>query len=797
MKGICNMDLQKRRTKKRKFIFKGKLDFYLTEIQSKISKVLRSFGYVISDCILPQEKYTKKELAEKKHYINGIITELFLSFFLGLSPLGGEYPFGISFLCAESNPKYAVFGLAGSLISGAIIRKLSPIRMTSYLLIYLLRRTFSENKLNEKLSVRIFYSLFFSAFLSVCNVFGGKITYSDIFRLTFNCILSCCAVYLFFIFFTAKEKKYSYGIYLASLYAVITCTVPAMKAFSPFGIDASLIYASLLVLFLAKNQGPIYGCIAGFIFGFMCSNPLYCAPLGCGGLICGYVFARSFSVACISFTAASSMCATYLFGFSSLSNFFPFTFSASLIFAFFGKAFTMPSLQTARKKSSKKASVAGKSDSSFEIVSESLSGLSSILYKFAEHLKGPSRAETSDVIDNAFNEICSRCSMNEMCYAKRECSFDKVRETLTERLENGVLKEAYLSEKLLHKCIKSEELCDYINRHFSELRFITMKENRAEGIAGLYSSMSRLIKTTEKEDHAKNMRDTAIESYVAEALEKLGVDFSAVVCTGTRTKDISVYGIRADKIPCSGKDLCSYLSKRCRLTLTEPTFDIAENGDFIMKISRKEIIACEYAQYTEAKRGEDVNGDTVTFFEAKNGLFYGLIADGMGSGKAAAATSRLTCVFLERLLKSGTRKNVCLELLNNLLISKNDETFSGVDLLEIDKLGSTACFIKAGAASSFILRGMKLYKIRSETPPVGIINSFSAESTSFSLEKGDVIIMLSDGIFGSDGDEKQLSDIIRLDTKDEPALLASKIVKKAAEKSGQNDDMSAAVIKII
>ena len=168
----------------------------------------------------------------------------------------------------------------------------------------------------------------------------------------------------------------------------------------------------------------------------------------------------------------------------------------------------------------------------------------------------------------------------------------------------------------------------------------------------------------------------------------------------------------------------------------------------------------------------------------------------MGSGKVAAATSRLSCVFLEKMLRAGTSKTVCLEMLNNLLLSKNDETFSGIDLLEIDKLTGCAYFIKAGAAPSFVLRDSRLYKICSETPPVGIIPSFSAESTRFSLEKGDLIIMLSDGVITADSDGVWLSELIHLDRDNEPAFLASSLIDKAKTINSRLDDASACVIKI-
>ena len=118
-------------------------------------------------------------------------------------------------------------------------------------------------------------------------------------------------------------------------------------------------------------------------------------------------------------------------------------------------------------------------------------------------------------------------------------------------------------------------------------------------------------------------------------------------------------------------------------------------------------------------------------------------------------------------------------------------------MLEIDKLNATAYFVKAGAAPSFVLRRNHLYKISSETPPVGIIPAFSAESTRFGLEKGDVIFMVSDGVIQSDADAVWLSELISEESDYEPALLASRLIERSKQAGDRNDDASACVIKVL
>ncbi len=792
------MNTEKKNIFKRKRFSLRAMDYSFGKFKSKVTKSAQSFGSVLSDCIIPKDTASDKSKPYDLHYIKQAIFNIFISLCLGLArfPLF-SFPFGIANLCSFSSAKYSLYTFGATAVSGIFTGDGAVIRLTVYVLIFLLRKTFTQGKYNEKLFVKAALGGFFSLFTSVACYAGYAFSAEAVFSCLASCIVSVCAVYLFSAFYKGSRRCQNLSLYMLSLYGIFACTVPAFSLISTGGIDLTVIYSGILVLFFSKAKGPVYGCVAGFLFGFACSNPLYSAPLGVAGLICGYLFSYSFIISTFTFSLTACLCSVYLLGFDKLYGFFPFTLCSSFIFLIIGTKTPFFLKSTSDYTERAKLDTTPKSDSSFARVSDSLSGLSAILYKFAEHLKSPSRDDTYSIFDNAFCEICSKCSMSEMCYAKRECNFEKIRKDCYEILREDALAEDKLSSMLLHKCIRSGDLCDYINRHYAELRFITAKSNRTSTVASLYNSMSRLIKTTEKEEWSKNSRDLRLENQLCSLLRKIGIDFSYVTCLGTRSKNVFIHGIRADKIPCSGKDLSLYLSKQTKIVFTEPTFDLSDSADMVMKLSRAEIIGCEYAQCTGTMKGEDVSGDTVSFFENGDGFFYSLLCDGMGSGQAAAAASRLSSVFLQKLLCSCTKKSVCLELLNSLLMSKNDETFSTVDLLEIDKLNSSACFIKAGAAASYILRGMKLFKIHSETPPVGIIHSFSAESTTFRLEKGDVIIMLSDGITSVCGDERWLSELIRLDTKDEPALLAANLIERAKELSGSGDDLSACVVKII
>ncbi len=766
-------------------------------VMQKARMTLRCLGAVIIRSLSPFDCQSEKEYQKNKSKFSKYASLCLVGLLLGISRISGLVlsPFSLAFLCASFG-EGTTFSYIGTALSSLFFGVSGMIQFTTLTLIYLLRKTFTSSTFGEKTAGRMAYALFSSVFIAITNLLSKSISADDV--LSFICYVSLSVIctYLFCPILTGKPNSVSSSLYFLSLSAICVCTVPAFTHFSFFGIDACLIYASVITLIFCKTKGPIYGCVAGFIMGFACPNPLFSAPLGVGALVCGYLFPKSRLISTVCFPISTLIIAVYLFGFSALSDFFPYSTAASLIFI--PIANNLPSVFVNGPLSQKpKESASKKGKGELEKVSDSLSGISAIIYKLAEHMKAPASDDTGAIFDNAFCHVCAGCSMSSMCYAKRESNFPAVKSRVISALRHGQLSKEELSDALLGKCIRVKEICDYINSRYSELCFITMKSSRTGSVASLYSSMSHLLTSTSDRMTSKQTRDVRLEKALAKALGKISVDFSYVTVNGTRDKEVFIHGIKADKIPCSSKELLSYLSEECGMLFSNPSFDISDSADMVMKFTRGEIIGVEYAQCCLAKDEKTVCGDTVSFFETDGGYFYSIIADGMGSGKQAAASSRLSCIFLEKLLSAGTAKNVCLELLNNLLLSKNDETFSGIDLLEIDKLNSGAFFIKAGAAPSFVLRNSRLYKISSETPPVGIIQSFSAESTRFTLEKGDIIFMVSDGVIQSDSDAVWLSELIRMDSKNEPALLAGELIERATGINKRRDDASACVIKII
>ncbi len=201
---------------------------------------------------------------------------------------------------------------------------------------------------------------------------------------------------------------------------------------------------------------------------------------------------------------------------------------------------------------------------------------------------------------------------------------------------------------------------------------------------------------------------------------------------------------------------------------------------------------------TESKTGSGVSGDTVIYFERGN-KFFVILCDGMGSGDEAMQQSRLTARLFEKFLKAGFDKETSLRMINSALALKADqESFSTVDILEIDTKTGDCEFLKIGSAQSFIKRKKEIGIISSKSLPVGILENIETQAVRCKAEIGDIIVMVTDGVSEA-GNGVLKSDWIKkllLLEKRKPWEFADLIIEGAKARAKFSDDMTCCVIKI-
>ena len=201
----------------------------------------------------------------------------------------------------------------------------------------------------------------------------------------------------------------------------------------------------------------------------------------------------------------------------------------------------------------------------------------------------------------------------------------------------------------------------------------------------------------------------------------------------------------------------------------------------------------------EPKQGQAVCGDTLIHFE-KDGKYYVILCDGMGCGETAYAESRLTARLFAEFLKAGFGKETAVNMINSALALKADkESFSTVDLLEINLESGVCEFLKIGSAQSFVKTKDGVEAISSKALPIGILESVEVTAEQRRLKNGDMILMVSDGV-GEAGSGVLKSDWIKkllaLGNRDDNEL-AKLILVGAKTRMMFSDDLTSVVIRIV
>ena len=208
--------------------------------------------------------------------------------------------------------------------------------------------------------------------------------------------------------------------------------------------------------------------------------------------------------------------------------------------------------------------------------------------------------------------------------------------------------------------------------------------------------------------------------------------------------------------------------------------------------AKKESILFTYYIYTKPLDNE-YNGDS-TYITQDQQLIKFLICDGMGHGKEANEISELLVKMFQSLLQTNISTNIVLEQINTILrASSNDDIYSTIDYLQINKETLKGSFIKMGCVSSLVFRNDEKILIKEGGLPIGLIDEYESEVHEFDFEHNDIIMLYSDGLseYLNEFDYRKYLKISDIN------LMVRAIFADADKALLHKDDMTLIVIKIL
>lgn len=255
-------------------------------------------------------------------------------------------------------------------------------------------------------------------------------------------------------------------------------------------------------------------------------------------------------------------------------------------------------------------------------------------------------------------------------------------------------------------------------------------------------------------------------------------------------------------------ELMEYLSELCHRNLRQneanPTY-VHEEARFLIFEEELNFFVLDGVARAKKENEED-SGDSYLMKEFVRGSYLIAISDGMGSGNRAAKESERLLDMLDKFMETGFHVDKAGALLNSLVClgGKEEHTIT-LDTCELDLYQGTCRFVKYGAGASFIKRGNYVWRVSSDSLPLGVFSRQEPDESAYGLEDGDYIVMMTDGVIDaftpdyiSDEKSASLREFLGELSFENPRQIAIAILNSAIARAGGRilDDMTVIVFGI-
>lgn len=592
----------------------------------------------------------------------------------------------------------------------------------------------------------------------------------------------------------------------------------SLHASSVLPFDAGVLFAFAAPIVIAYREVKRGGAslsatavTAGIVLGLAMdvgASPMYAAAAIAAGL-------------CMKISPAAAVCAAWLAamslafaggGIAALSAVMPeMTFAAAVLVPLLhfsliphravsvGESRTLAASAEAAKIECARAEAAiGQTES----ISEACADLSKVFGAVSERLRRPNVIELKAICDASASARCSACENRVLCWEREYATTADTVCRITAALhKDGRVSASVIPKNLAARCHYMDDILSEVNEKCASRAAEAAKTDRTDVLSDDLASFSEILTDAAAGVREQFTKDDALSRKLTRALAMYPFSAETITVYGSRRRHIVARAVDLSATRMGNEEIRTTFESLCGGRLSAPEYEI-DGTCVTMTMESRAMIRTQYGAASraagegEAASKRVLNGDTAAQFTTQDGRYIAVISDGMGTGGEAAITSRLSVTFLTKMLTAGVSLKNALTMLNNYLRARNMECSAGMDVMELDLYAAEARFVKSGAAPSFVVRDGRLFRLASKTVPIGILRALDAEMIRFTVEPGDTIVMLSDGVMSGFEEAAWLCDLLASPhvLAKSPEEIAQKIVAAAATES--RDDITAAVIKL-
>ncbi|OOB76794.1 MAG: hypothetical protein BEN19_04025 [Epulopiscium sp. Nuni2H_MBin003] len=367
------------------------------------------------------------------------------------------------------------------------------------------------------------------------------------------------------------------------------------------------------------------------------------------------------------------------------------------------------------------------------------------------------KQKADNIIEETLSKLCNQCNLRTFCWEDDAVNMYKMSlDMIAIAQTQGKLLKGDIPPKFKLNCKRAESFASTLSFRLDIARQKLISENKIAETKMLMGQQMEVVANSidniTEELTKEVVFNKEMEKTAREALESIGIKVHDLLILEKdgELKLLDIYTKYCHQKEGIDSDIIKTLNKALSLKLE-------------LKKHLCNSVGCYFSVVLQQKYGVlagaaicakgDISGDVYSFMQLENGKYLMAVADGMGSGELARTESKITIEMLEEFMEAGLSPEASLKLINSTLVLRQQhEVFSTVDVTIIDTSTGIAKILKAGAATTFILRGNEIFTIKSESLPVGIIKDADIEIHNIQLEYGDIIIMVTDGLLSTNTD---------------------------------------------
>lgn len=759
-------------------------------------------------------KAEEKDRLELKPVVKCILS--FVGGLIMMNPfvLGQFSPFTISLVCALRGALSAWAGAGGIIGSFLFFSGTSAVKYITIILFAILIKTAFLRISNRFLSDNLAYiNAFGSSF-----IIGGAIMLATGFSsdeflgIFYESLLAAGGAFIFSksaqIVWSSKELSRYTTEETSAIILTVGIILMHLYRYKLFQLSPVVLIFVTAVVIAARIRngygGALCGVCAGFALGLSRDAGFICLGIALGGLFCGELNRRSKYFGALGFVIPICLCAVadgsltaYMTIAESLMVCAVSVIVPERIFTFLCEKVNAPVPVIVRTENNRKLA------RKLNDASGAITRVSDCVNKVQHTLKPAADEQLNYAVRKAWEKVCRGCELNESCRAEIKTPSDETIRRLANALHNHAeLDETRFPKGFYASCYSFDEMQSAI--HSKYLDYIANRNAQ-----GQIEEVHRLMS-----DQFKSMADI-LHDLACEFDEQININAEAADQCADEAREFGLEVISTDSYldrfgrlfvslniqpPSDNFNVTKFtenLSSAIGTTLDLPELEESENSA-TLKFGQKLSYDVCVGAFSRPTENENICGDYYRSFRDENGRYIIILSDGMGTGSRAAVDSAMSAELFSKLIKAGLSFDCALSISNSAMLVKScDESLATLDVVCVDLYTGKTEFMKAGAAATFVRHRGNVAQLEQASLPVGILRDIKFTKAVASLEKGDIILMISDGILGDCNGWIQ-QELKLWQSENSPQALAEFIVDSACERklTKHRDDMTAIAIYI-